>query len=111
MSTTEPKKYIKNTEVTEVTESLSLNEMTEVLIKHYGYHKGVFNLVVEFQIGVGNFGPDPLMPAPGAALGVTRIGLGPAPVPPNNASVDASVVNPKASSVKKHVAKKKAAKQ
>lgn len=107
MSSTDLKKHVD----TEITESLSLIEITEVLIKHHGYHEGVFNLAVEFQIGVGNFGPDPSMPAPGAVLGVTRIGLGPAPTPPNNASVDASIVNPSPSSVKKRVTKKKSAKK
>jgi len=85
----------KHTKGVEAKQSLSLKEVTEVLIKHYGHHQGFFNLTVEFQIGVGNVGPDPSMPAPGVALGVTRIGLGPAPASPNKASVDASVVNPR----------------
>ena len=78
-----------------VSEPLSLIEMTEVLIKHYGFHEGMYNLSVEFQIGVGNVGPDPLMAGPGAAISIHRIGLTGAPVPPNNSSVDASIVNPK----------------
>jgi len=94
-----------------VSEHLSLIEMTEVLIKHYGHHEGIFNLSVEFQIGVGNVGPDPSLQGPGAAISVHRIGLAAAPVPPNRSSVDASKVNPKPGNAKKPAAKKKAGKK
>lgn len=104
LSSTDSEKHI--TGIAPV-ESLSLLELTEVLVKHYDLHEGVFNLLVEFQIGLGNVGPDPLSPAPGAAIGVTRFGLAPAPVPPNATSVDASIFNPSASSDKKRTGIKK----
>lgn len=92
LSGTDSEKHIT---ATPSVEPLSLLDLTEVLVKHYDFHEGVFNLLVEFQVGVGHIGPDPSKPAPGAAIGVTRIGLTPAPIPPNNSSVDASIVNPK----------------
>ena len=108
LSSTDSKKHIAGIASAE---PLSLLELTEILVKHYDFHEGIFNLLVEFQVGVGSVGPDPLKPAPGAAIGVTRIGLAPAPVPPNSTSVDASILNPGASSVKKRTGIKKTIKK
>ena len=97
---------------------LSMRELTILLIKHYGIHQGSYDLLVEFQIGMGAVGPDPASLTPGAMIGVSKVGLmlakeiGPA-------SVDAEFVNPAPSSAvvktkpatKKPAAKKPAAKK
>lgn len=75
------------------TEPLSMRELAEVLIRHHGLHEGIYDTAIEFQFALGQVGPDPQKPMPGAMLGVSRIGL----VKVNNAgpqSVDAAKVNP-----------------
>lgn len=74
---------------------LSLREITEVLIKHQGLHDGSYNLLIEFQIGVGAVGPVPESVLPGAMVGVSRIGLSKTDPDKNNIhTVDAAEVNP-----------------
>lgn len=72
---------------------VSMNELTTILIKHYGLHKGRYDLLVEYQIGVGPVGPNPASLVPGVMFGFGRVGLleakGDGPT-----SVDAAVVNP-----------------
>lgn len=72
---------------------VSTSELTSILIKHYGLHEGRYDLLIEYQIGVGPVGPDPTKLVPGVMFGIGRIGLlaanGEGPT-----SVDASVVNP-----------------
>ena len=76
---------------------LSMRDLTILLIKHYGLHEGCYDVLVEFQIGVGAVGPDPASLTPGAMIGVSKVGLmlakknGPS-------SVDAGLVNPAPSS-------------
>ena len=80
---------------------LSIQELTGVLIKHYGIRDGNFDLLVEFQIGMGAIGPSPDDMKPSAIVGVNRIGLVPAQtITP--LTVNASVVNP----IKKKTSKK-----
>lgn len=74
--------------------SLSIKELTELLIKTNGIHEGKFELSVEFQIGVGVVGPSPETVVPGAMVGVNRVGLTQSIVEGPN-TVDASLVNPK----------------
>lgn len=75
---------------------LSLRDLGELLVKHYGYHDGLWDVSIEFQLAVGRIGPSPESTLPGAMLGVSRIGLlraqqsGPT-------TIDASAVNPKRS--------------
>lgn len=86
-----PTKPKKTPEI--VGESLSIKEMTTVLIKHYGHHTGHYDLMLEFKIGVGPIGTDPSNVLPGAAVGVSKFGL----VPSSSVgplSVDAAEVNP-----------------
>ena len=78
---------------------LNLQSLTEVVIRHFNIHEGVYQLNIGFKIGVGGFamdgGPD-AVPLPGAMVGVEGVSL--ARIPPGmNApnAVDASVVNPK----------------
>lgn len=97
---------------------ISMRDLTILLIKHYGIHEGCYDLLVEFQIGMGAVGPDPASLTPGAMIGVSKVGLmlakenGPS-------SVDARIVNPapsasiakSKSASKKPAAKKPAAKK
>ena len=77
---------------------LSMRDLTTVLIKHYEIHKGRYDLLIEFQIGMGAVGPDPASLIPGAMIGVLRVGLMPAKGD-GPTSVDAALVNPATSSV------------
>lgn len=82
----------------EQTHSLNLKSLTEVVIRHFKIHEGVYQLSIGFKIGVGGFamdgGPD-AVPLPGAMVGVEGVSL--ARIPPGvNApnAVDAAKVNP-----------------
>lgn len=72
---------------------VSTSELTSILIKHYGLHEGRYDLLIEYQIGVGPVGPDPTKLVPGVMFGIGRIGLlaakGDGPT-----TVDAAMVNP-----------------
>lgn len=72
---------------------LSVKELTALLIKHYGIHEGNYDLLIEFQIGMGAFGPTPDMQAPGAMIGISKMGLVKAPQV-SVLTVDAALVNP-----------------
>ena len=76
-----------------VEQPLSMRDLTVALIKHYGIHEGRYDLLVEFQIGMGAVGPDPASVTPGAMIGVSRVGLMPAKGN-GPTSVDAALVNP-----------------
>lgn len=81
-------------------QTLDIKELTALLIRHYDLHEGDYDLLIEFQIGVGAFGPDPNAPSPGAMVGVSRVGLTPAKIK-GPGSVDAAQVNPKTTTRKK----------
>jgi hypothetical protein len=87
-------------EPTPIKPTLSLKDLAVVLIKHYDLTEGVFDLMVEYQIGIGAVGPDKSSLVPGAMIGVSRIGLMPTTMSGIN-TVDASTVNPKKKSRKK----------
>lgn len=70
---------------------LSLQEVTQLLIKHYGIKDGQFDLLVNFQIGAGMFGPAPDQASPGVAVSVQEIGLVPS-TKPSHMTVDAAKV-------------------
>lgn len=76
-----------------VGDPLSINELTSVLIKHYGLNEGHYDLLIEFQIAMGSVGPDPASLSPGAMIGISKLGLVKSPVV-GPSSVDAAVVNP-----------------
>ena len=72
---------------------LSLEQLTVLLIRHYGLTEGTFNLMLQYQIGTGAVGPDKSHLVPGVMVGVSQVGLIPnSKAGPN--TVDASVVNP-----------------
>jgi hypothetical protein len=56
-------------------EPLSLRELGELLVQHYRINEGMFELTVEFQLGVGALGPSPTELLPSAIASVSRIGL------------------------------------
>lgn len=72
---------------------ISLRDLASVLVQHYGLHEGRYDLLVEFQIGVGAVGPDPSSLTPGAMIGVSRVGLMPSK-DDGPTTVDAAIVNP-----------------
>lgn len=59
---------------------LNMRQLTEVLVRHHGLTEGLFDLLVEFQIGTGAVGPDKDRLLPGAMIGLARVGLTPAKV-------------------------------
>jgi len=73
---------------------LSMRDLTEVLVKHYGIHEGRYDLLVEFQVGMGSFGPTPETQCPGAMVSISRVGLMPS-ILETVGTVDAAQVNPK----------------
>lgn len=82
---------------------LSMRELAEVLVKHYGLHQGCYTLIVEFQVGTGAVGPTRESTVPGAMIGVAKVGLMPT-TEAGPTTIDASVVNP-AKKPRKKVAK------
>ena len=56
---------------------LSMKELTQVLVKHYGLPEGKYDLGIEFHIGTGPVGPSSEELVPGVILGVKSIGLSP----------------------------------
>jgi len=58
-----------------VASPLNIRDVTMLLVKHYGFREGSYDLWFEYQFGVGNFGPNPENMAPGVAVGLSKIGL------------------------------------
>lgn len=78
--------------------TLDLKSLTEILIRHFDIHEGIYQLNLGFRIGVGGFSMDGnpgSVPLPGAVVGVEGVNLSRIPDGmdvPN--SVDAAQVNP-----------------
>jgi len=70
-----------------------MRDLASVLVKHYGLTEGIYDLVVEFQIGTGAVGPDQGNLVPGAMIGVSKVGLVPTTKQGPN-TVDAALINP-----------------
>ena len=77
-----------------VADPLTMRELATVLVKHYGIHEGKFDLLIEFQIGMGLLGPSPELTNPGAMISVSKIGLVQSPPVDGPMTVDAAIVNP-----------------
>jgi hypothetical protein len=76
-------------------EPLSIKDLATLLVHHYGLTEGRFDILVEFQIGVGAVGPSNAR-LPGAIVGVQRVGLTPvAPTVESDSIVDAAAVRAK----------------
>jgi len=75
--------------------NFSLIELTEILVKHQKLHEGLYNLSLEFQLGVGAVGPTPELICPGVMIGVSGIGLSKTEKEKTNIhTIDAAKVNP-----------------
>lgn len=73
--------------------TLSMRDLASVLVKHYGLTEGIYDLMVEYQIGTGAVGPDNDNLVPGAMIGVSRVGLVQTTKQGPN-TVDAALINP-----------------
>lgn len=73
---------------------LSMRDLATVLVKHYEIHEGSYDLLIEFQIGTGHVGPDPANLAPGAMIGISKIGLARSAGKEGPTTVNAAIVNP-----------------
>lgn len=98
MNSIEQKK-IEDAAIAEVGAPLEMRQLAELLVKHYGLHEGLFNLVIEFKIGVGPVGKEPNT-IPGATVGFAKVALARADSP-GPATIDAAKVNPKVSKRRK----------
>jgi len=88
-----------NTDATSIPVPISLKEVGTLLVKHYGLHQGLWDIALEFQVGVGQFGMAPdQVPLPGAMFRISKIGLTQAQSPqPGPFTVNAAEVNPASS--------------
>lgn len=89
--------------------TMPLRDLAELLVKHYKYHEGLFDLAFEFQISVGAIGPSPELVMPGAMVGISRVGLIQA-LQVGPYTVDAKQSNPLPIVAKKRVSAKTALK-
>lgn len=88
---------------------IPLKELAAILIKHYDFHEGFYEVGIQFNIAVGTVGPDVTQVAPGAVLTVGGIGLSKCPES-SPLGVNAAVVNPVDLTPPKKPARKKATK-
>ena len=72
---------------------LTMPDLAVVLIKHYDLHEGLYDLMMEYRIGMGGVGPDPASLTPGVMLGAYRVGLIPS-INKSPTTIDAATVNP-----------------
>lgn len=82
---------MSNTEAGTLPNNLGLKELGELLVRHYGLTEGMYDVALEYQIGLGAFGPAPDKIGPGLAISVTSIGLSRSPQP-GPFTVDASTL-------------------
>ena len=80
------------TDTKAVPEALTLRQVGELLVKKYGLHEGLWDLSIEIQAGIGQFGAPPDV-LPGAIFRISRIGLSKAPELGTH-TVNAAEVNP-----------------
>lgn len=73
---------------------LTIQEIGELLVKHYKLRQGLFDISVEFGVGFGAVGPNPNEVVPGVIVGIQKIGLIEVQAKGVN-TIDASAVNPK----------------
>lgn len=76
------------------TNTHSIQELTELLIKHHGIHDGIYELTFEMNIAIGAIPMPEGYALPGAAIGFSRIGIKKTDGNHPN-TVDASSINPK----------------
>lgn len=73
--------------------SLPLKEIGALLVKHFNYHEGLYEVVLSVNVAVGNIGPSADQILPGAMFGVSGIGLAKTDQTGPN-TVDAATINP-----------------
>jgi len=73
---------------------LTIQEIGELLVRHYKLRQGLFDISIEFGVGFGAVGPKPQGVVPGVIVGVQKIGLIEVQAKGVN-TIDASAVNPK----------------
>lgn len=56
-------------------EPIALKQVGELLVKHYGFHEGLWDVGVEIQAAIGQFGSPPTDVLPGAMFRIARLGL------------------------------------
>jgi hypothetical protein len=81
------------TDTNQPEKELNLTELLELLIRHFGVHKGLFDLSVQIRIGTGAIGLKPDEVLPGAIVGFAGVGLKPVKKSGPN-TLDAAQVNP-----------------
>lgn len=84
---------ISNPEVNPQVKEVSLKDLAEILIKHFGFHEGIYDVGVQFNFVVGQVGVTPTTIAPGALISVVGVGISKV-LQQGLGSVDASQVNP-----------------
>ena len=71
----------------------SLRELTEMLVRKYDLHEGIYDLALEYRIGLGGAGPSEEQRYPTAMVSITSVGLTKAEKH-GPTTVDAAQVNP-----------------
>ena len=89
--------------------TLALKDLIEVLIKHFDLHEGMYDLGIEMQMGIGNFGPNKEKAFPGAAIGIAGVRLVESTAMGPH-TVDAAKCNPSVAQIEKRPLKKASAK-
>lgn len=79
---------------------LTMLEIATLLVRHYDLHEGTYDLLLEYQFGVGAVGPNKENLHPGVMVGLSKMGLS-RTQEPGPLSVDAAVVNPPTKARKK----------
>lgn len=84
---------LEPTPSTQQPDLVKVQQLTELLIKHYGITSGFYELGVHFGMGNGNFKNPKGELVPGVFFGLDALSLVPA-VPESPGAVDASKCNP-----------------
>ena len=79
--------------VVPVASPLKLKELAALLVKQYDLHEGLYDLMLEFRIGVGSSGPTEAERLPSAMVSIGAVGLTRA-TQAGPTTVDAAEVNP-----------------
>jgi hypothetical protein len=73
--------------------ALSLQEVGALLVRHYGLRDGLWDVAIELQAAIGQFGLPPNDVLPGAMFRISRIGLSKA-AQVGPLTVNAAEINP-----------------
>lgn len=84
---------VSNPEAPAQPKEISLRDLAEILVKHFDFHEGLYDVGVKFNIAVGQVGTTPTSVAPGAVISIGGIGISRVPQS-GPGTVDAAEVNP-----------------